>query len=126
MSFDEVNIWKVGGEALPESCLPLGMKPEDHRTKVVPVPPTPALQVPSPLSSSLIRCAACEVGLENHVVGVSFAEPSEEKLATTNVAGFVVVLGVEAEGRTLTLLSPQPHPLPSASLSFSHLTYEDD
>ena len=26
--------------ALPDSCLPLGMKPQDNKTKLVPVPPS--------------------------------------------------------------------------------------
>ena len=44
LGWDELSIWKVGAEPLPASCLPLGMKPEDHRTKVVPVIPSADLQ----------------------------------------------------------------------------------
>lgn len=34
MSFDEVNIVRVGAEALPQECLPIGMTTEDMSMKV--------------------------------------------------------------------------------------------
>ena len=32
--FDDLVICKIGADPLPAECLPYGMKPEDHRTKV--------------------------------------------------------------------------------------------
>lgn len=106
LSWDEIDIWKVGGEPIPESCLPLGMKPEDHRTKVVPVIP----------SSDLLH----------HLLGLCLVGKDDPKLAVSPVAGFVVVIAVDVERRSLTLLSPQPHPLPNNLFSFSTVKYIDD
>lgn len=106
MAWEDMDIWKVGGEPIPESCLPLGMKPEDHRTKVVPV--------------------AASEQLLNHVLGLCSVPKEDPKLAVSPVKGFVVVLAVDAEAKSFTLLSPQPHPLPTNLFSYSAVTYIDD
>lgn len=51
--------------------MPLGMKAEDHLTKLVPIQPGPALL--------------------HHLLAISFAESPEEDVIQTNVAGFVCV-----------------------------------
>jgi polyribonucleotide 5'-hydroxyl-kinase len=39
ISFSDVKIFKIGAPSLPDSCMPLGMKAEDNKTKLVPVNP---------------------------------------------------------------------------------------
>lgn len=42
-SFDvklsEVQVYKIGAPSLPDSCMPLGMKPEENKTKLVQLTP---------------------------------------------------------------------------------------
>lgn len=70
MKFPEVKIYKVGAPALPDSCLPLGMKADDHMTKLVLLTPN--------------------AGLLHHILAVSFSE-NEEDIISSHVAGFVCV-----------------------------------
>lgn len=51
--------------------MPLGMKAEDHLTKLVIMQPGP--------------------GILHHLMGVSFAENTDDAVIQTNVAGFVCV-----------------------------------
>lgn len=37
--FPDTKIYKIGAPALPDSCMPLGMKAEDNLTKLVAVTP---------------------------------------------------------------------------------------
>nr|CAD7574586.1 unnamed protein product [Timema californicum] len=69
--FSDTKIYKVGAPALPDSCMPLGMKAEDNMTKLVAVSPGP--------------------NLLHHLLAVSFAASTEEDVITTNVAGFICV-----------------------------------
>lgn len=72
-SFDikwtEIKIYKIGAPALPDSCLPLGMKAEDHLTKLVQLTPNP--------------------GLLHHLFAVSLSEKDDEEIINSHVAGFV-------------------------------------
>lgn len=70
IKWSEIKIFKIGAPALPDSCMPLGMKAEDHLTKLVPIQPGPALL--------------------HHLLAISFAENLEDILQT-NVAGFICV-----------------------------------
>ena len=83
VSFSEVKdrIYKIGAPELPSSCLPLGMKVSDSKTKLVSVPLT-----------------ARE--LLNYVVAVSFTSCPEDVMIT-NVAGFIVIPEVRAEEQKL-------------------------
>nr|CAB3231681.1 polyribonucleotide 5'-hydroxyl-kinase Clp1 [Phallusia mammillata] len=92
ISFSEVQIFKIGAPALPDSCLPLGMEKEDTQTKLVPVAPG--------------------IDLVHHILSLSMAESLEENLVETNVAGFVVVTNVDPERQVFSVLSPAPRPLP--------------
>lgn len=103
--FDEIQVFKIGTPNLPDSLMPEGMKPEDSRTKIVPVP----------LGAQLM----------NHLLAVSLCESTNENLLETNVAGFVCVTDVSVERQILTLLSPQPYPLPRKFLLFSEVTFMD-
>merc|ERR1712130_890896 len=83
ISFDSVEIYKIGTPALPDSALPIGMVQEDTQTKIV-------RQLPS-------------IDLQNHILSVSRAKSIEEDLIQTNVAGFIVVKAVDEERRTMTV-----------------------
>ena len=39
LGFNEVKIYKIGAPQLPDSLLPMGMKPEDNFTKVFQITP---------------------------------------------------------------------------------------
>lgn len=99
-SFDvkwaDIKLYKIGAPPLPASCLPIGMKPEDHLTKLVPVSPSPAIL--------------------HHLISISFAESLEDDVLCTNIMGFICVTAVDPERQTVTVLSPQPRPLPSNNI----------
>ncbi|CAG9859653.1 unnamed protein product [Phyllotreta striolata] len=105
LKFTEVKIYKIGAPALPDSCLPLGMKADDHMTKLVLLTPN--------------------AGLLHHILGVSFSENEDDDILSSHVAGFVCVSMVDTERQTITLLSPQPKPLPSNILILSELQFMD-
>lgn len=95
--FAQFNAYKVGSPNLPDSCLPLGMKPEDNSTKLTSVQP-----------SSLL----------NNILAISCAttEDDIQKAITTNIYGFIAVTKVDTERQMVTVLSPQPRPLPKNSI----------
>lgn len=37
--FSDVKIYKIGAPSLPDSCMPLGMKADDNKTKLVQMQP---------------------------------------------------------------------------------------
>jgi len=106
LRFEEVIIVKVGTEELPDSCLPYGMKPEDHRTKVVTVRPT--------------------LHLAHRVVALSGCANPDQEVLSSNVLGFLTIQSVDVEKRVITVLSPQPSPLPAKILILSEVTFVDD
>ena len=85
--------------------MPLGMKSEENQTKLVAVQPTPR-------------------DLLNHLVAVSFAT-SEKDLIMTNVAGYICVTDINVAEQKLTVLAPQPRPLPNALLLLSDIQFVD-
>ncbi|XP_059081029.1 protein CLP1 homolog [Tigriopus californicus] len=99
------KIYKIGAPALPDSCMPLGMKSEDNQTKLVAVQLTTR-------------------DLLNHVVSVSFASATED-LIMTNIAGFICITDVNMDEQKVTILSPQPRPLPDTLLLLSDIQYVD-
>ncbi|XP_074653182.1 polyribonucleotide 5'-hydroxyl-kinase Clp1-like [Tubulanus polymorphus] len=105
VKFSEVKIFKIGAPDLPDSCLPLGMKPQDNKTKLVPVSPGP--------------------GLLHHVLSVSMAVSTDEDIVQTNVAGFIVVNGVNLDRQTLSILSPSQRPLPRNILLVMDVQFMD-
>ena len=89
----EVSVWRVGGgPAAPASALPIG---------------APRMVDPNALQK-------VTVGLEllHAVMAVSYSTEAST-LMQKNVAGFVFVSAVDAQKKTLTLLTPAPGPLPS-------------
>jgi len=107
VSFSEIKdkLFKIGAPELPDSCLPLGMKISDNKTKLVSVNPNPR-------------------DLLNHVLAVSFTSATEDVIIT-NVAGFVVVTDMKMDEQKLVVLSPQPRPLPDTLLLLSEVQYVD-
>ncbi|KAH3711010.1 hypothetical protein DPMN_070509 [Dreissena polymorpha] len=101
----EIKIYKIGAPSLPDSCLPLGMKPQDNKTKLVPLLP----------STSLLH----------HVYSVSSAESAEENVIEANVIGFVVFTEYHQDRNSFTVLSPAPHPLPRPILLQTELQFMD-
>jgi len=107
VSFSEIKdkLFKIGAPELPDSCLPLGMKITDNKTKLVAVNPNPR-------------------DLLNHVLAISFTSATEDVIIT-NVAGFVVVTDIKVDEQKLVVLSPQPRPLPDTLLLLSEVQYVD-
>jgi len=107
VKFSEAKIYKIGAPPIPQSCLPLGMKGEETRTKLVAVTPT---------SNQLLH----------HILAVSFAtDEQSDEVVRTNVAGYVCVTEVDIEKGKMTILSPQPGPLPKTLLILSDIIFMD-
>ncbi|XP_018321404.1 protein CLP1 homolog [Agrilus planipennis] len=105
LKLSDVKIFKIGAPPLPDSCLPLGMKAEDHLTKIVPITPNAAIL--------------------HHILAVSYAKKEEDDLLLSHVAGFVCVTNIDMERQTLSVLSPQPKPLPNNILLLSEFQFMD-
>ncbi|XP_071803579.1 polyribonucleotide 5'-hydroxyl-kinase Clp1-like [Asterias amurensis] len=103
--FSDVEIFKIGAPAVPNSCLPLGMTPEDNQTKLVAVQPSSELS--------------------HHILSVSLAKIRDDDLIKTNVAGFICVTHVDMDRRVFTVLSPAPRPLPRRYLLVSDVQFMD-
>lgn len=71
VKWSDMQIYKVGAPALPDSCMPLGMKAEDNKTKLVLVQPN--------------------MSLLHHILAVTFADSIENDVIQSNVAGFICV-----------------------------------
>lgn len=93
--FSQLKIYKIGAPSIPTSCLPLGMKSDDNLTKVVPVQPS--------------------ASLAHHILSVLFTNQPNDVLCQ-NVQGFVCVTNVDMDRQSITLISPQPRPLPVNSV----------
>ncbi|KAL7737194.1 hypothetical protein ACLKA6_005387 [Drosophila palustris] len=107
VKFQDLRLFKIGAPPLPDSCMPIGMKAEDNKTKVVAVTPTQALL--------------------HHILTLSFAESTDDDVIGTNIAGFCCVTDVDMERQSVMLLSPQPRPLPPNSiLLWSELQFMDN
>jgi len=107
VNFSDIKdkLYKIGAPELPDSCLPLGMKITNNKTKLVAVNPNPR-------------------DLLNRILSVSFTSAVEDVIMT-NVAGFVVVTDVKMEEQKMMVLSPQPRPLPDTLLLLSDVQYVD-
>lgn len=88
VKWSEIKIYKIGAPALPDSCLPLGMKAKDHLTKLVLLTPN--------------------AGILHHLLAVSFSEKDDDDIIKSHIAGIVCVTNIDSERQTITLLSPQP------------------
>lgn len=59
---------------------------------------------------------------KNHLLALSYAK-NEEQLLTSNVAGFICVTEVDFVKQKITVLSPQPEPLPKFLMLLSDIQY---
>ncbi|KAG8546654.1 hypothetical protein GDO81_030109 [Engystomops pustulosus] len=107
VKFSEVKVYKVGAPSIPDSCLPLGMSQEDNQLKLVPVTPG------RDMAHHLLSVVPIDGG------------PADEGLEEKNVAGFIVITGVDTERQTLTVLSPAPRPLPKCVLLIMDIRFMD-
>ncbi|KAL8576254.1 hypothetical protein ACOMHN_006177 [Nucella lapillus] len=105
IKFNEIKLFKIGAPSLPESCLPLGMKASDSKTKLIPVLPT--------------------MTLLHHVLSVSAANSVDQNVVESNILGFVVVTAVDMEKSIITVLSPAPRPLPKTILLAMDIQFMD-
>jgi len=105
VKFADIKIYKIGAPAIPDSCLPLGMTPDQNETKLVAVQP----------GHDLKHC----------VLALSAAESLEEDLVTTNIIGFLVVNDVDLDRQTMIVLSPAPRPLPRKFFLLSDVKFMD-
>ncbi|XP_064647786.1 polyribonucleotide 5'-hydroxyl-kinase Clp1-like [Lineus longissimus] len=103
--FSDVKTFKIGAPVIPESCMPLGMKADDNKTKLVPLQPG--------------------MNLLNHILSVSMAVTKDEDIVQTNVAGFIVVTEVNMDRQTMSVLSPSPRPLPRNILVLMDVQFMD-
>jgi polyribonucleotide 5'-hydroxyl-kinase len=106
VKFSEAKIFKIGAPAIPQSCMPLGMKGDETRTKLVAVTPTQA-------------------ALLHRLLAVSFATEESEDVVRTNIAGYICVTDVDMDKGRMTVLSPQPGPLPKTLLLLSDIQFMD-
>lgn len=64
--------------------------------------------------------------LTHHIAAVVNSTKSDQSVLTANVFGFIVITSVDLTRKFYTVLSPQPHPLPSNILLLSDVTFLDD
>ncbi len=108
LRFSDAKIFKIGAPRVPASCLPIGMTNDDAETRLVPIAP----------SRDLI----------NHMLSISHFSGVPEKgedVISRNVLGFLYVTNVDMERQVLTVLSPQPRPLPEGLLLYSDVRFID-
>ena len=75
-------------------------------------------------SPRLVHVQPTQRDLLNHLLAVSFAtEPTDAIIS--NIAGFVVVTDVNTAQQKMTVLAPQPAPLPNTLLLVSDIQFVD-
>lgn len=84
--FSSLKIFQIGAPEVPNSCLPLGMKKEDHHTQLVKVEPLMAL---------------------NHILSLTTTSDLNE-IIKSSIRGFVCVTNVDTDRQTITVIAPQP------------------
>jgi polyribonucleotide 5'-hydroxyl-kinase len=62
--------------------------------------------------------------LASRILAVTFSETTED-LILNSVAGFICVTEVNTKEQKLTVLSPQPRPLPKTLLLLSEVQFSD-
>lgn len=71
VKWSDILICKVGAPALPDSCMPLGMKADSNKTKLLPIQPS--------------------LSILHHILALTFCENIDDEVITSNIAGFVCV-----------------------------------
>ncbi|CAD6185939.1 unnamed protein product [Caenorhabditis auriculariae] len=101
----DVILCKIGTEKIPESCLPFGVEPENHETKVVDMSLAP--------------------DLVHHLFALSPCTEIGPAVTKASVMGFILVTAVNMETSSMTVLCPQ-NVLPTKVLVYMDLTHVDD
>ncbi|XP_078274679.1 LOW QUALITY PROTEIN: polyribonucleotide 5'-hydroxyl-kinase Clp1 [Rhinoraja longicauda] len=103
--FADVQIMRVGAPAVPDSCLPLGVRQDDPQLKLVPV----------------------QAGrdLAHHLLSLSTQTAPGPHLLDSSLTGFVVVTGVDTDRKVFTVLSPAPRPLPDGVCLIMDIRFMD-
>lgn len=64
--------------------------------------------------------------MQHHILAVSQCEVVDhDMIRESNIAGFVCVSEVNIERQVMSILSPQPYPLPRNILLWSDISYLD-
>lgn len=71
VKWSDIQICKVGAPSLPDSCMPLGMKADSNKTKLLPVQP----------NNSILH----------HILALTFCDSIEDDVINSNILGFVCV-----------------------------------
>lgn len=93
--FVQMKIFKIGAPAVPNSCLPIGMKADDNQTKL-----TPITAIHQLVKHQLLAMSTCSVAEKHHAV-------------ESNIQGLICITDIDPESGMVTVLSPQPRPLPT-------------
>lgn len=93
--FAQMKIFKIGAPAVPNSCLPIGMKADDNQTKL-----TPITAIHQLVKHQLLSMSTCSIAEKHHAV-------------ESNIQGVICVTDIDLEAGMVTILSPQPRPLPT-------------
>ncbi|KAF7638856.1 hypothetical protein Mgra_00001665 [Meloidogyne graminicola] len=111
----ELILYKIGAEQIPASCLPIGMVLEDHRTQVF-------------LERFNVVTVSFNSELLNHIIALmpDDSTKKDQSLIQKPCIGFLVITGIDINKKTITLLSPQPYPLPSKIALLTQITFIDD
>jgi len=65
--------------------------------------------------------------LLNHVIALMPPDSkTDQTLIQKPCVGFLVITGIDTTKKTITLLSPQPYPLPSKIALLTQITFVDD
>ena len=104
LPFDAVQIYQIAETDIPASLLPIGETAEGIKPSVSKMSPCPQMIT--------------------HILAVSSSDDPDALLSSTTM-GFLCVTDLCAERSEITLLSPQPAPLPKRCLLYSDITFMD-
>ncbi|KAK7572174.1 hypothetical protein V9T40_014646 [Parthenolecanium corni] len=105
VKFSDVKIYQISSPTQADFA-PIGTKTDNYVVKLLP-------------EQKMTK-------ILHHILSVSHASSDEEKVNATNIAGFVCVTKVDVDRQLLTLLSPQPKPLPNTILIISDIQFVDN
>ncbi|CAI5445937.1 unnamed protein product [Caenorhabditis angaria] len=104
LQFNDIKLFRIGTEKLPDSCLPFGMEEEDPDTRVVEMTPS--------------------TDILHHLFAISHSNIVED-ICKSAVCGFVLVKEIDMEQQKMTVLSVRTT-LPSTNLVFMNISHLDD
>ncbi|KFM61422.1 Polyribonucleotide 5'-hydroxyl-kinase Clp1, partial [Stegodyphus mimosarum] len=73
------------------------------------------------ISEMTLRPVQIGIDLVDQVLGLSSADRVDEDLMITNIIGFICIIAVDMDLQTVTVLSPQPSPLPKRILLMGNI-----